>query len=265
MFAVPILAMGIAIQLGIGIDPLVVAATSGAAAVGQYAAGSGFVRYVALFLLPVVGVLLPSFAEIAFARPDSIQPVVQRCILLAAGFGTIVFGVLAVSATAVLELWIGRSDTLSVQVFVLYAIAYACWMPSQVLILMLVASGRHGVVGLALLLDALLNIALSIALAVSIGPVGVALSSLLTLAAVHLVAIPAIAVRRLGVSAAGLVRAIVGGAAFGLVVVGIAALIPADQPAGLMVRALVALAGGVLLLVVDLARQAGRLSPRRVR
>ena len=95
--------MGIGVQLGIGIDPIIVGATAGATAVGLYAAGSGLVRYVGLLLLPVVGVLLPSFSEIAFSRPESIQPVVLRCLRLAAGLGTIVFGAMLVSATPMLE------------------------------------------------------------------------------------------------------------------------------------------------------------------
>ena len=172
------------------------------------------------------------------------------------------FGTLFVSATAVLLLWIGRADELSVQTLQLYALAYACWTPSQVLILMLVASGRHGTLGLSLLLAALVNIALSIWLAVTIGPVGVALSSLVTLAAVHLIVIPVIAVRRLGLSAPALVQALVGGAVFGMVVVGLVALIPAEESIGLVVRGLVALGAGVVLLVLDQARESGRLSLR---
>ena len=127
---------------------------------------------------------------------------------------------------------------------------------------MLVASGRHGILGLALLLDALVNIALSIWLAVTIGPVGVALSSAVTLAAVHLVVIPAIAVRRLGLSGVGLVQALLGGAVFGSVVVGVIALIPAQETIGLVVRGLVALGGGVALLLLDQAGAAGRLNLR---
>ena len=262
VFALPILAMGIGVQLGIGSDPIIVGATAGATAVGLYAAGSVLVRYAGLLLLPVVGVLLPSFTEIAFARPDLIQPVVLRCVRLAAALGTLVFGTLLVSAAAVLQLWIGRADELSVQTLQLYSLAYACWTPSQVLILMLVASGRHGMLGLSLLLAALVNIALSIWLAVTIGPVGVAVSSLVTLAAVHLLAIPVIAVRRLGLSAAGLVQALVGGAVFGAVFVAVITLIPAEETVGLVVRGLVALAGGVALLVLDQARASGRFSPR---
>ena len=258
IFALPILAMGIAIQLGIGVDPIIVGATAGATAVGLYAAGSGLVRYVGQLLLPVIGVLLPSFTEIAFSQPDSIQPLLLRCVRLAAGFGTIVFGTLAVSATAVMQLWIGRVDELSVQTLILYSIAFACWTPSQVLILMLIASGRHGFLGLALLVDALLNIALSIWLAVLIGPVGVALSSLVTLAAVHLVVIPAVAVDRLKLSAQGLVQALVVGGGLGAVVVVAITLIPADNLTGLLICGLVAVVACAALLYVDQAREAER-------
>lgn len=263
VFTLPILAIGISTQLGIGIDPVIVALSSGPAAVGLYAAGSGLVRYVAFLVFPILSVLLPSFSELAYARPEATAGVLVRCLRLASLLGALAFGTLAVSAAPALEAWIGRSDWLSVQVLVLYAIAHACWTPSQVLILMLIARGRHAIVGAALLVDALANLGLSIALAVVVGPVGVAVSTLILLVVVHALVIPAIAVRRLAVPARAIGTAMCLGFAVGAAVVGVAALIPLPGTAGLLARAAIASIAGLGAIGLDqwVARAAATVSP----
>ncbi len=251
VFTVPILAISLSTQLGIGIDPIIVALSGGPVAVGLYAAGGGLVRYLAFLLFPVLGVLLPSFAELSYAVPGTSRRALLRCVRLGALLGALTFGTLAVNAAPALEAWIGRSDLLSVQVLVLYAIAHAFWTPSQVLILMLIAGGRHGIVGAALLLDAIANVGLSIALALTIGPFGVALSTFALLVVAHAFVIPALAIRRLGVPATQLAAASGGGFGVGAAVVGLAALVPVQDTGGLIVRAGVALAAGVVALGVD--------------
>lgn len=253
IFALPILAIAVSTQLGVGSDPVVVALAAGPAAVGLYAAGSGLVRYVAYLLFPVLAVLLPSFSEVSYSRPDAIASIVVRCVRLAAAIGVIVFGSLAVTAGPVLQLWIGRTDALSVEVLAVYAVAHAAWTPSQVLVLALIASGRHGVVGAVLVADAVLNVALSLVLVFAIGPVGVALSSLVMLVAAHSVAIPLIAIRRLGIAPWELVRSIAAGAAVGLVVVGVVALVPGDDLPGLAIRVAIAGVAALGVLVLDQA------------
>ena len=251
LFALPVVAIGISTQLGVGIDPIIVALAAGPVAVGLYAAGSGLVRYGAFLLFPVVAVLLPSFAELGYSRPTQVAPVVLRCVRIAAAIGVIAFGSLAVSGAPILELWIGRADGLSVVVLVLYSLAHVVWVPSQVLILALIAAGRHGPVGIALLVDAVLNVIASILLVMTVGPVGVAISTLVALWIVHAVAIPLIAARRLPIPISALVRSAAAGGLTGLVVVVLVGLVPAGNIAGLLVRAAIALAAVVALVAVD--------------
>ena len=251
LFALPILAIGVSTQLGVGTDPVIVALAAGPVAAGLYAAGSSFVRYGAYLLFPIVSVLLPSFAELGYSRPTEMAAVVLRCVRMTAAIGAIAFGSVAVSGVPVLELWIGSAETLSVQVLVLYAMAHVAWMPSQVLILALIAAGRHGPVGLVLLIDAVLNVVLSVVLVVMFGPIGVAISTFILLVAAHAGAIPIIAARRLSLPAWPLARSLVGGVATGLAVVVLVGLVPAESLAGLLVRGAIALVAIVAVLAVD--------------
>jgi O-antigen/teichoic acid export membrane protein len=251
LFALPVLAIAISTQLGVGTDPIIVALAAGPAAVGLYAAGASLVRYGAFLLFPVLAVLLPSFAELGYTRPADVPAVVLRCVRVAASIGVIAFGSVAVSGTPVLELWIGRADPLSLGVLVLYAVAHAAWVPSQVLILALIAAGRHGPVGLALLADAVVNVIVSVVLVVTVGPIGVAVSTLLLLVAVHAGVIPLIAARRLTIPGRALVSSLGAGAALGLVVVAVVGLIPANGPAWLLARGTIAVWAIVAVLVLD--------------
>lgn len=257
LFALPVLAIGISTQLGVGIDPVIVALAAGPTAVGLYAAGSGLVRYGAFLLFPVLAVLLPSFAALGYSRPAEVAAVVLRCVRIAAAIGVIAFGSLAVSGRPVLELWIGRADGLSVAVLVLYSLAHIAWVPSQVLILALIAGGRHGPVGIALLIDAVLNMIVSVVLVLTIGPIGVAVSTLVALWAVHAIVIPLIAARRLPLPVGGLVRSLAAGVATGLVVVILVGLMPAEGLAGLLARVAIALAAIIAMVAVD-QRASGR-------
>jgi O-antigen/teichoic acid export membrane protein len=251
LFALPVLAIGISTQLGVGIDPVIVALAAGPAAVGLFAAGSGLVRYAAFLLFPVLAVLLPSFAELGYSRPKDVAGVVIRCVRVAAAIGVIAFGSLAVSARPVLEAWIGSADSLSVGVLVLYAMAHAAWAPSQVLILALIAAGRHGPVGLVLLVDSVLNLIVSVVLVLTVGPIGVAVSTLVALWAVHLGVMPLVAARRMAIPLGPLTRALAVGAASGLAAVALVGLVPADGLGGLLARAAIAIGAIAAVLVVD--------------
>jgi O-antigen/teichoic acid export membrane protein len=259
LFALPVLAIGISTQLGVGIDPVIVALAAGPAAVGLFAAGSGLVRYAAFLLFPVIAVLLPSFAELGYSRPTEVAGAVIRCVRLAAAIGVVAFGSLAVSARPVLELWIGRADGLSVGVLVVYAMAHAAWVPSQVLILALIAAGRHGPVGLALLADSMVNLIVSVVLVLTVGPIGVAFSTLMALWAVHLGVIPLIAARRMPLPIPALARALAIGAASGLMAVALVSLLPDDGLSGLLGRAAIAIGAIVAVLAVDHRRSGRRI------
>jgi O-antigen/teichoic acid export membrane protein len=256
-FTLPVLAITVSTHVGVGIDPVIVALGSGSAAVGLYAAGASLVRYLAFLLFPILGVLLPSFSGLTVTSPDAARAALLRCVRLAALVGGLAFGTLAVGAADALQGWIGRSDALSVDVLVLYAIAHAFWTPSQVMILMLIARGQHGLVGAVLLIDAVVNAFVSIVLLVVIGPIGVAISTLLFLALAHLVIIPTVTVRRTGVPATELGAAIIVGFAVAAAIVLAAGLIPIGGAVGLVLRVGVAAAAMLAAIAVDPA-MAGR-------
>jgi O-antigen/teichoic acid export membrane protein len=253
VFTLPVLAITVSTHLGVGIDPVIVAIGSGSAAVGLYAAGAALVRYLAFLLFPILGVLLPSFSGLTVTSPAAARAALVRCVRLAALAGGLAFGTLAVGAADALQAWIGRSDALSVDVLVLYAIAHALWTPSQVMILMLIARGEHGLVGAVLLLDAIVNAAVSIVLMFAWGPVGVAISTLLFLALAHLVVIPTVTVRRTGVPARQLAAAVVAGFGVAAGIVMAAALIPIGGTAGLVLRAGLAMVAFLMAIAVDQA------------
>ncbi len=140
---------------------------------------------------------------------------------------------------------------------VLYALAHVAWVPSQVLILALNAAGRHGTVGLAMLADATLNVIVSVVLVVVLGPIGVAVSTLVLLVAAHAVVIPLIAARRLAIPLMSLARSLGVGAATGVAVVTIVALVPADGLGGLLVRGAIGIGAVVAVLAFD-QRASGR-------
>jgi O-antigen/teichoic acid export membrane protein len=133
----------------------------------------------------------------------------------------------------------------------MYALAHLAWVPSQVLILALIATGRHGPVGLALLADSVVNVILSVVLVLTIGPIGVAISTLVLLAIVHVGVIPAIASRRLVIPPLTLARSLGVGAVTGMVVVAVIGLLPDSGPPWLVVRAVTAIAAIVAILAVD--------------
>ena len=248
-FSLPILAMQVATQLGIGTDIVVVGMVAGPATVGMYAAGSQLARYAGQFLFSSLAVLLPAFSSVLvreprLARGATLTGLLMGCILSAA-----VFGSLALDPGAILTLWAGRADPLSVDVLRLYALAFIAVAPSNILILMLVAKGQHGIVGSLVLAESGLNLALSLILSHVVGPIGVAISSLTMMVLDDLLAIPFVASRRLDIPLPQIAAWIGSGMAIGMAVAVAIRAIPVAGLLGLFVRILL---GGILLGSVTL-------------
>ncbi len=102
-----------------------------------------------------------------------------------------------------------------------------------------------------MVIEATINLILSIILAHVIGPIGVAISSLLMLTLADLAVVPVVASRRLDIPLRELTLWIVGGMAIGLAIAGAIQAIPVHGPVGFLVRLLLggALLAGVVLLV----------------
>ncbi len=265
-FSLPILAMQAAAQLGIGTDVIIVGAAAGPTAAGLYAAGSQLARYVGFFIFPALGVLLPSFSAAVLKQPDVVPRLLVRSVLLSGLIGGAVYGGMALQAVPLLELWSAQSSPLSTQVLILYATAWMIVTPTHVMTLMLVASGRHRVIGAIVLGEALLNLALSVVLVPLIGPVGAAVASFALVLADDILIIPAVTARSLEVAWPRLLGAALGGAAGGGGVALLVDLVPVAGTAGLLVRGVLgaaALAVAIIVLVPGARGLASGVAVRR--
>lgn len=131
----------------------------------------------------------------------------------------------------------------------IYAVAFIAVTPANILILMLIAHGRHGIIGALVLVEASINVVLSIVLSRIVGPIGVAISSLTMIALDDLVVIPFVASRRLGIPLRQLAIWIASGIVVGLAIAGTIHALPVQGLTGFLVRLLL---GAVLLAVVVL-------------
>jgi O-antigen/teichoic acid export membrane protein len=150
----------------------------------------------------------------------------------------------------VLSIWAGTADPLSVGVLQLYAVAMIAVAPTNVLMLMLIAHGRHSVLAALVLVEALVNLLLSIVLALTVGPIGVAISSLLLILLDDVLVIPFVASRRLDVPLRDIAAWTGGGIALGGAVAVAIRLLPF---AGLIGFGAKLALGAALLTVVVLA------------
>jgi hypothetical protein len=108
--------------------------------------------------------------------------------------------------------------------------------PVQVLVLGLIATGRHSLIGGVVLVDAVLNVVLSILLALAIGPIGVAIGTLIFVLLERGFLIPVVASGKLGLRPTTVFIALYGGIAVGLAIVVLGQMLPVEGVAGLLIR-----------------------------
>jgi O-antigen/teichoic acid export membrane protein len=262
-FSLPILAMQTATQLGVGTDVIIVGAAAGPMAAGLYAAGAQLSRYVGYFLFPVLGVLLPSFSSAFLQRPEAVPELVRRAVLLTGLIGGTVYGVMAFQAEPLLQIWSDQSSALSVQVLILYALAWTIVTPTHVMMLMVVASGRHRIIGAIVLAEALVNLALSIFLVSIMGPVGAAISSFLVIVADDLFILPVVSARALQTRTRPILQGSLGGALGGITIAAAVNLLPVSGVNGLLLRGVVAMAALALAIAVVVPGSRALIAGRR--
>jgi O-antigen/teichoic acid export membrane protein len=238
-FSLPILAMQISTQLGIGTDVGVVGAISGSTSVGIYAAGSQLARYSSQFLFAGLGVILPTFSHMLVADADRARSTLLRAVFLGMILGAAAFGGLALEAPAAVRIWSGTHDPLSV-----HAVAFIGTTPSSIIILMLIAAGRHGIIGALVLAEASVNLLVSISLCLLVGPIGVAISSFTVILFDNVLIIPWIGTRRLGVSWTETASRALSGAAIGAAIALVVHFVPVGGDLGFLARLIL---GGLLL------------------
>ena len=251
-FSLPILAMQTATQLGVGTDVLIVGAAAGPSAAGLYAVGAQLSRYVGYFLFPALGVMLPSFSAAYVRRPEGVPDLVRRAVLLAGLIGGTVYGLMALQAETLIRIWSDGTAAVSVQVLILYALAWTIVTPTHVMMLMVIASGRHRVIGAIVLTEALVNLVLSIVLVSIMGPLGAAVSSFVVILLDDLLILPVVATRALQTRTRPILLRSLGGALTGIGIAAAVNLVPLTGVEGLILRgglALAALALAVAVLV----------------
>lgn len=262
-FSLPILAMQTATQLGVGTDVVIVGAAAGPTAAGLYAAGAQLSRYVGYFLFPVLGVLLPSFSAAFIKRPEAVPELVRRAVVLTGLIGGTVYGTMALQAETLIQVWSGQSAPVSVQVLVLYALAWTIVTPTHVMMLMVIASGRHRLVGAIVLVEAVVNVVLSIILVSFMGPVGPAVSSFAVILVDDLLVLPVVSARALGTGARPILAGSLGGAVGGMAIAATVGLVPVGGVEGLVVRGALALAALAVAIAVLVPGSRSLIAGRR--
>jgi O-antigen/teichoic acid export membrane protein len=235
-FSLPVFALQLATQVGVGTDVIIVGAVAGAASVGLYAAGSQLVRSVAYLILPMVSVLLPTLSRSTFENALSTARQIPTLIVMAGILGAATFGGLAAEAGPIMQLWTGQQPPLSIGVLTAYSLAFVLITPVQVLVLGTIATNRHALIGAVVLVDSVVNVLLSIFLSRLVGPIGVAISTLLVVTLDDGFVIPVLASRRLGLRVRTVFIALYGGISIGLAIILVGQLLPVEGIAGLLIR-----------------------------
>ena len=248
-FVAPLWAMGAATQLGLGTDVPIVAAFYGPAAAGDYAVGIALPMIAASLLFVVIDAAYPRLAAAGHRGLAGAVPVLLE---LATALGAVGFTVLVAIGPSLLLVWVGSSTPLAVGVLTLYAVSWAINVPAHVLVLAAIARGRHGILAPVVAIEAVASFALSLILAVLIGPIGPAIGTLIPLAITNILVVPFLLLPRIGVSASDALRASGRGGAFGLLVgLGIAGVtwpLHAQPVAAVLVAGILTTVFGVQLL-----------------
>lgn len=235
-FTLPILAMQVATQIGMGTDVFIVGSAWGATAVGMYASGSQLIRYVGQFLFPAVNVVLPAFSSADYVDTRAAPSLLTRTLLPVTAIGVAVFLGIAANAAAVMDLWAGQVTALGMGALVAHALVFTLIAPAHLMTLMLVARGQHAAIGAVVFAESVVNFCLSLVLVNVIGPIGPALSTLVVIGIDDLVVIPLLASSRLAIRPLAIWAKIAAGYLVGGAIVGASLLIPTSQPIHVVVR-----------------------------
>jgi len=191
-------------------------------------------------------------AGVYFSGTEGVPDLVRRAVLLAGLIGGTVYGLMALQAETLIRIWSDGTAAVSVQVLILYALAWTIVTPTHVMMLMVIASGRHRVIGAIVLTEALVNLVLSIVLVSIMGPLGAAVSSFVVILLDDLLILPVVAARALQTRTRPILLRSLGGALTGIGIAAAVNLVPLTGVEGLILRgglALAALALAVAVLV----------------
>ncbi len=202
-FAAPMWIVAAAGQLSYGTDVPLVGALFGAPQAGAYSLGAVLPAAAVGLLYVLLDAGFPRLAAAGAGRQAlGTRLAFVGCMLAALGFLTLI-----AHASALLVFWVGDAPQLALTVMAIYALAWSLNVPTHVLILMALARGQHGVLARIAIGEATASLIIGVALALLVGPVGLAIGTLVALAVSNLVVTPAVVLPRLGLGGRRLARA----------------------------------------------------------
>lgn len=199
-FAAPLLVISIAGQLSFSADVVIVGAFSGAVAATWVTVGARLPGLALSLAHLAADVMFPFYVEEAHVQKPADSSALHRGLELAGFLGGAAFVALLLARQVLLQVWVGDANPVALAVMSLYCLAWLVHMPAHILTLLLIARGRHGALVPVIVIEALANLGLSIALVQVMGPVGVAVASLAAVAVSNVILIPILAHRATGIS-----------------------------------------------------------------
>lgn len=221
-FALPLWMISFGTLLGMGVDTLVVGGFYGADTASRYAQGTLLPATASGILFAITGAAFPRMVA---ASPNEPRRWIGAQFFLATFLAAVGFGFIAIHEDALLAAWLGRAAPLAVTVGM---ISCASWMlnaPANVLSNLAIARGVHGVLGPIVLVEALLNLGLTVWLASSWSPAGPAIATLATILVSNVVVVPLVLRPRLEMRWMEIVRPCVLGWGLGIAGAALVALI----------------------------------------
>jgi len=209
-------------------DLWTVGALRGTESTAAYRGGSMIPTQASALFYRVYDVLYPRLPRIVeHQRQERAIALATRTFCAAAGC---MFTALFLERVPLTHLLVGRTDLLTVRVFALFCAIWLVNVPVHGLALLLISRGQNRVMTPVVLAEAAINIVVSIALVVLIGPIGAAVGTLATMAVSNLVVMPWVARK----TVPGAMRATWAGAACCVLGIGAGTLLQA--PASALLR-----------------------------
>lgn len=224
-FAAPLWIVAAGTLIGLSTDVPIVGGVRGPAAAGAYAVGATIPALAVGLLYVLVDTAYP---RLTVLHHDDATELTRVLMLLATLLGGLGLSVVALFGPELLAVWLGNTESLSYAVLAIYSVTWALNVPTHVLSLVAIARNRHQVLAPIVLAEAVVSLLLSVALAVTVGPIGPALGTLVTLSISNVIVLPALLLRDLSISPRPQVRAAILGGGSGIL-------------AGLAIRALLTL------------------------
>lgn len=197
-FALPLLVIAGGAQIVATTDLIAIGALATAAHVGVYRASSAIPSRALMLLFSGYDVIFPFLAREGqqFEQEKLLR---SACMLFSylAGCG---FGFMIWSRTEIIALLLGYESNLGDDVLLLFSLAWLTNIPAHGITLVLIARARHGSFIPLVAAELTVNVLLTVALVKTLGPVGAALATFLTISLADVLFLPWVVRREFVVS-----------------------------------------------------------------